>query len=314
MTARNSAQAAPVFVYGALRSGTTVFRLMLNAHPGISNPGEADFLFDILAPDGQGGWHYDLDELAMYIETRNLPLTLPGGMNGLALLGDLIAQLERLSPGVLTLNVHRHAKRIIEVLPEARFIHLLRDPRDVARSCIGMGWAGTTYHGVISWIHTEAEWDRAEVDSEQVIELRYEDLFADIETELKRICVFLDVPFDPAMLQYHENTSYGPPDPSLVKQWQRKIPAPELALLEGRLGPMLTERGYGPSGTPPRQPGALERLWLLAQNKIGVWRFGIGRYGPRLFLMEKISRWLGLAASNRRIRAELRRRSEPYLK
>ena len=34
------------FVCGALRSGTTVFRLMLNSHPEIANPAECDFLFD----------------------------------------------------------------------------------------------------------------------------------------------------------------------------------------------------------------------------------------------------------------------------
>ena len=40
-----------IFVYGALRSGTTLFRLMLEAHPALSNAGEADFLFDFLSPD-----------------------------------------------------------------------------------------------------------------------------------------------------------------------------------------------------------------------------------------------------------------------
>ena len=53
-----------IFVYGALRSGTTLFRLMLQAAPSISNPGEADFLFDYIAPNPGGGWQYDRASLS----------------------------------------------------------------------------------------------------------------------------------------------------------------------------------------------------------------------------------------------------------
>jgi hypothetical protein len=47
-------KARPVFIFGSMRAGTTVFRLMLDAHDGISNPGEVDFLFDHLARDASG--------------------------------------------------------------------------------------------------------------------------------------------------------------------------------------------------------------------------------------------------------------------
>ena len=40
----------PVFIFGSERSGTTVLRLMVNAHPMLSNPGEFDFLFDTIRP------------------------------------------------------------------------------------------------------------------------------------------------------------------------------------------------------------------------------------------------------------------------
>jgi hypothetical protein len=51
-----------VFVYGALRSGTTVFRLMLDSHPKISNPDEMDFLFD----------HVDLPPKSRTIQKESL--------------------------------------------------------------------------------------------------------------------------------------------------------------------------------------------------------------------------------------------------
>jgi hypothetical protein len=47
-------KARPVFIFGSMRAGTTVFRLMLNANDAISNPGEVDFLFDHLARDASG--------------------------------------------------------------------------------------------------------------------------------------------------------------------------------------------------------------------------------------------------------------------
>jgi len=47
---------SPVFLFGALRSGTM---LMLKSRPGIQSPGEADFLFDHIEPTGDGGWRYD---------------------------------------------------------------------------------------------------------------------------------------------------------------------------------------------------------------------------------------------------------------
>ena len=49
-----------IFLYGTLRSGSTVFRLMLDAHKGIGCSGEVDFIFDYLSKQ-QGSWVYDID-------------------------------------------------------------------------------------------------------------------------------------------------------------------------------------------------------------------------------------------------------------
>jgi hypothetical protein len=60
--------------------------------------------------------------------------------------------------------VHRHYDRLLRLWPEARFIHLVRDPRDVASSCIGMGWAGNVWTGVTRWIEAERLWDEVRGD------------------------------------------------------------------------------------------------------------------------------------------------------
>ncbi len=104
----------------------------------------------------------------------------------------------------MTINLHRHVNRVLTILPTARLIHMLRDPRDVARSSIAMGWAGSLYHGVGHWIGTETDWDAVVKLSHRatILTLRYEDLFTDTEGRLREVCEFFEVPFDPAMLEW----------------------------------------------------------------------------------------------------------------
>lgn len=310
--------APPVFVFGALRSGTTLFRLMLNAHPGISNPGETDFLFDFLHPDPghPTGWRYDREAMAAHRIFRARGLTLPeDGRDGLDLLAALIEQLRAKAPGVLTLNVHRNARKIRQTLPGARFIHLLRDPRDVARSAIGMGWTGNSYYGVIPWLDAEADWEQvaADLPADQLLTLQFETLMAEIEPQLTRVCAFLGVAFLPGMLDYHLNTSYGPPDPNIARQWQQKASRHEIALIEGRIGPLLAARGYAPAGQPAI-PGAAERLWLALQNRVLRWRHNIRRFGLGLFLSAHLTRLPGLGRLNRRLNRQMEQKIVKALK
>lgn len=298
-----------VFVYGALRSGTTLFRLMLDAHPGISNQGEADFLFDHIAPDPTHptGWRVDLDRLAVNWIFRNKALDLPPGKDGLDLLDDLLGQLVARAPGkVVMLNLHRHAEHLMVILPTARLIHMLRDPRDVARSSIGMGWAGTLYHGVGHWITTERSWNHIAdaLARGQAMTLKFKVLLRDPDTNLRAVCAFLGLPFDPDMLKYHVSTSYGPPDASLVEQWRRLSCPNEVAELEARAGDMMLDRGYELSGPAIRiGPGALVRLWL--RNKISIWRFGQRRFGAVLFIGRRITQRLGIGALDRPFRLRM---------
>ncbi len=308
---------APVFVFGALRSGTTVFRLMLNAHPALNNPGEVDFLFDHLLPDPSqpDGWRYDLAALQENRGFLASRLMIPAGRDGVALLQDFIEQYQSRSDGVLTLNIHRNIGRAHEVLPRIRIIHMLRDPRDVARSSIGMGWAGTLYHGVNQWLNTEQEWEAAAdtFQPDQVLHIKYEELIGNAQEELQRVCTFLGVEFDTSMLNYHENTTYSRPDPSLIEQWRHKSTPREVAMVEGKIGPLLHERGYLPSGDPV-YPGTAERLGLRMLNRLRIWRKAIRRYGLPLFVTDKLARRLGLATLHGRCRRKIRERDTAALK
>ncbi|WP_417269039.1 sulfotransferase family protein [Celeribacter sp.] len=315
-------EAQIVYVYGALRSGTTAFRLMLDAHPETVNPGEFDFLFDHLSrdPSHPTGWRVDVAALRQDRIFHDKHLVLPEGktrLDGLDLIDALLDQLKAQAPTakVVSLNVHRNAARLIEAYPDARLIHMIRDPRDVARSSIPMGWAAHVYHGVDHWCETERDWDAIStlILPENQLLLRYEDLFSDWESELKRVCDFLDITWSPAMLSYHEHTSYAAPDPKLIAQWRHKCSMDDIALVEGKLGDLLTERGYA-FATSPRTPTTMERFKLALQHKLYRWRFGTRTYGPLLYWGEKLSRKLGLSTLNARLAARISERHRATLK
>lgn len=291
----------PIFVFGALRSGTTLLRLMLKHHSQIHSPGEADFLFDHITKES-GGWRYDRAALEgdRIFRAKNTPLRTD--LEGAELAKGLIADLAATGTGLMSLNIHRNAPIMAELFPNAKIIHLLRDPRDVARSSIGMGWTGNSFFGVDHWIGTEAGWDQANYPAGQVLTVRFEKLMGNLEPELARICGFLGLEFEPGMLKYYENSTYGPPDPKISQKWREKASAREVALIEGRVGPLLAARGYEPAGTPA-MPGAWELTRLKVESRWKRWRYNVRRYGFRLFAGRHLARTFGLKEIEKKLAA-----------
>ena len=292
------------FLVGSERSGTTLLRLMLSHHPEIACAPEFEFLVDRMP--GQGRW----PELGQYYRALALnrvflphDLTVDRSLDYPDLARSFVRQFcERTGKPLHGATCHHHFDRLPGIWPEARFVHLLRDGRDVARSCIRMGWAGNVWYGVERWIEALACWGRLQrlVPEERRILVRYEDLILDTEAELGRICGFLGVEFEAAMFEYAETSTYERPDASLVAQWKRKLSAPELALLEARVGPMLREHGYEKSGVEVERPGAWRRLELYLDNRLAGFRFRRDRYGLRNVLASYLARRLGMSGLERR--------------
>lgn|SRR3990167_2512519 len=285
-----------VFVCGALRSGTTLLRLMIDGHPALSNPGEMDFLFE--TPPLKGGVH---DMAAYEAETsRNRvfisrKLKFSAGLAYEDQICDFIRQLR--APGKrLTINIHRHFDRVPSIFPDARFVHLLRDPRDAAKSAIGMGWAGNVFHGVDHWINSERSFEAlaARTAPDRIYHLKNEDLIREPHKALMGLCEFLGVPYDGAMLDYPSRSTYGPPDPKLIEQWRSGYSPRELGLVEGKVGRMLIEKGYELSGVAPITPGRVGRTVVRISNSWGRWRFSVRRNGLPIATLDLISRALSL--------------------
>jgi len=282
----------PVFLCGALRTGTTVLGLMLRYHPQVIAPGEFDFLFDCISETGefpQTDYYLNWLTESRIFQAHNLEVNSSESFK--QNIDSMLTQLSK-PEHLLCLNIHRHFSRIPLLFPNARYIHLMRDARDVARSSIGMGWSGNVYYGVDHWIETEKSWRelKPELKDEQYIEVKFEDLIAKPTEVLTAICEFLEIPYSSEMLNYNEGTTYSKPDMGLVRQWERKQSKAQVQLVEYKAGELMESQGYQLSGNAISKPNIFTRLGLSIQNRIFRMRFGVHHFGFVLFFAEKITR------------------------
>jgi len=305
-----------VFICGALRSGSSLTHLMLDHHPCLKNPGEFDFLFDQVADNGK---FPEIKEYHDWLSTHRIfqskNLEIDESLPYVDLINSFISQLSEPN-NLLALNIHRNFDRIPFIFPDAKFIHLVRDPRDVARSSIGMGWAGNVYYGVDHWIDTELSWEQLQqkISLEQHFEIRFEDLILSPEEKLKSLCNFMGVEYSAEMLGYVDNSTYSKPDPSLVRQWKTKLTTREIQHVEFKAKPLMQELGYALSGHPLVEVGFFERLQLKIGNKVFRFTFAIKRYGFALYVKERFSRTFKLSAMNKQTKIAINEVSRKHLK
>lgn len=219
-------------------------------------------------------------------------------------LRDQLAQLERSSSKpILGGSLHHKFLRLLFVFPNARFIYLFRDGRDVARSGRALGWSENYWTAVEAWMTAELEANRMRsiLPAERWIEIRYEDLILRPREILARICEFMGTSYDESIFDYTNVTRYEEPDPKLVEQWRYKMSSPEIQLAEARIGQLLEDRGYPLSGLPriDVSPAAARRY-----STEGVWIARVRRarrVGLYNFIGEVLTRKLGIAGLNSRI-------------
>ena len=175
-----------------------------------------------------------------------------------------------------------HIRDLARLFPESAFIHLVRDGRDVACSFLELGWADTIEEAAMHWRLRVTRGRRAgrALPSGRYLELRYEDLVRDPDTQLRALCSTIELPFSTAMLdhsdraaevirttghpEYHRQLSI-PPTPGL-RDWRRELTAEDVARFELLAGDALTEHGYErheprPSASVRRDVAARRLRW-----------------------------------------------------
>lgn len=309
---------SPIFLVAAERSGSTMLRLMLDHHPMITWCSEFEYAVEHVS---DSGFWPDIGRTHRFLSTHRIfcahgfqidpELNYPNLVNSF-----LLQHQQRSGLPIAGATVHKHFDRLLRIWPKARFIHLIRDGRDVARSSIGMGWMGNVWCAAENWQRAEQLWQQVvgHIPSTRWMELHYEELIRNPQSQLDRICHFLEVGFDPAMLSYSQDSSYDLPDPKLIGQWRHKLSDGEIRLLEARIGQLLEQRGYALSGLPPMRVGAVGRWWLRLHSRVLRARFRIGRYGLGLYLADFLSRRLGVGPWRRRVQLSLNQIDKAHLK
>lgn len=299
----------PIFLVGAERSGSTMLGLMLARHPEIAWLGEFEYAVDFLQ---EGGGLPDVAAFRAWLPTdrrfRAQQLAVDETLSYRDLVDSFLEQVRRRTGKPLVgAALHRGFEWLPELWPEARFVHLVRDGRDVALSRMRMGWAGNPWVGCSPWRAAEEAWERlrSRLSAESFVELRFEDLVRRPRDELQRMCVALGVGYSPEMLRYPEESRYERPDPSAAERWRERMSPRELGYVESEIGDLLARRGYPPSGIAPAVPGRLARLRLQLQDRCFRIAFRFRRYGWALIVAEFVARRLRLDPLQRRLRLRI---------
>jgi len=224
-TGRRERHEPIAIIVGAPRSGTTLLRFMLDANPGLAIPPETGFL--ALTEDRSRMATVTRDEFLQAI-TR-FPPACPNWEDfeiPEELFRAALAEIEPFSAAEGFRAFYRlYARRmgkprwgdktplhsfylepIERLLPEAHFIHIVRDGRDVCLSWRQQWFRPSEDMRELSfqWMSHVLAARRQGARCSAYLEIRYEDLVQNTECSLRSICDFLALDFGPGMLQYHE--------------------------------------------------------------------------------------------------------------
>jgi hypothetical protein len=273
-----TAEAPPFFLVGNDRSGTTMLRLILD-RSDVAIPPESMFLADF-APVRRAGGLDDPERAARFArQVWEHPRVRAWGLDGEppavpAGLGHEDAYRFAVSApfeaytaaqgksrwGDKTPLYLRFVDELHAVWPEARFVVLVRDGRDVALSVKRVPFgANNAWAAAQTWAHGIRLGQAAErTYPDRVLTLRYEDLVAEPAPQVARLCEFLGLPFEDDMLaiertdpaKIHKDQAdwftnvWAGINTSAVGKWKREMSPRDQRVFSSVAGPELEALGY----------------------------------------------------------------------
>ncbi len=275
----------PIFV-GSGRSGTTLFRNVFDSHPELAVMHEGHFigamarlrrryegrhgfdremfLQDLFRNENfrRQGLDRDTVEGAIAAEA---PQTLPDAIRsvmrcyatveGKAWYGDK-------TPGYVT-----QIGELAGMFPEAKFVHIIRDGRDVANSYLERDeWGPASMAEAAFYWRSRVGRGRAAgaaLGPSRYTEVRYEDMVDDPEGTTRRLCDFLGLAYQPQMLEYHLRgrefaastkhpeafSGLDKPVTKGMRDWRSEMAPDNVALFETIAGDLLQDLDYDVTGT-----------------------------------------------------------------
>lgn len=266
----------PVLLLGVSRSGTTLLKEMLNRHTQLAIPTESYFvaqLWDRHGPNpSRAAFLADIARLERIREWGVTPDDVAAWLPQQPAFGDAIQAVYRAYAdargkprfGDKTPAYMQRLDLLERAFPTARYVHLVRDGRDAGLSFLAMrrrprfNWARPR-----DLVCFACQW-RLEIErarrfglttaAGRYLELRYEDLVADAAGKLCEVCHFLELPFEPAMLEYHREFDAGRlllDHPKLAEppgagrsRWREQLSLRQRMAFEAVAGNILDALGY----------------------------------------------------------------------
>lgn len=198
---------APIFVVGQPRTGTTLVERIISAHSSVHSAGELQqlglSLRRLVDYRGPERFSPELIEQAAHVDAgalgrAYLDATAP-------VRGDRARFVDKLPANFLYLPL------ILKALPQARVVHLVRHPVDACFASFKQLFADAYPHSYdlgevarhfVRYYRLMALWRERFPDS--FLDVRYEDVAADLEPQARRLVAFLDLPWEDACLRFHD--------------------------------------------------------------------------------------------------------------
>lgn len=269
-----------LFVVGCQRSGTTMLQRMLDAHPQLAVA--YDSLFITRAIKGEAlGFDPPMSEAVLELaraHPRFSRLKLSEEAVARAAAGasvysefvtgiydELARKHGKPLAGEKSPGYCRHLPRLHALMPWVKIVHLIRDGRDIALSIRDWGKGAAKLElwktepiaaGALWWRRDVIRGcgDGRRLPSGVYREVRYEELVADPEGGLRGLAVFLGLPFDGAMAEYHlgrmkekaglsAKAAWLPPTKG-IRDWRGQMSERDRELFEALAGAQLAMLGY----------------------------------------------------------------------
>lgn len=259
-TTSSSEMPPPIFIGGAARSGTSLVRAILNAHENIAIGAELKVL-----PDIAQSWQR-VHQRGSYLENQ-FALSASDINQSFrrlvtSLLEDFWRKQGRPRIGEKTPKNVLYFAHLNQLFPESPIIHVVRDGRDVVRSLLGQNWTDRGQPLAITQnpVHAAKHWKKDVTAGRKAaqqagvqnryFEVRYEDLVRDPEPITKELFAFIDEPYTPDVLAFHEQDD--PVYPYIqreittrsVGRWQEELSDSAKNTIKEIAGDLLIELDY----------------------------------------------------------------------
>jgi hypothetical protein len=189
--------------------------------------------------------------------------------------------------------------RLRKRLPTSKFIHIVRDGRDVALSLRRTGWTpsfgGDSLRQLV-WAAKVWEATVAHVDpygdrlDDRFLTVRYEDLVRDTGSQLDTLSEFAGVPLSPERIVEQEIGTLGSANTAFdnelegvanrpVERWRERMEPRERAALEWAVAETLRRFGYDIEGSGSETPGSALRVFTAVAPRLSRMKWALKRTG-----------------------------------